>query len=324
MIKEQVLQVLQTHPEEYISGQMLAHQLNVSRTAVWKAVEQLRQEGYPIDSIPRRGHQLLSGHDVLSGEGIRRYLKNPELQVKVYSTISSTNTVLKQMALEDAPAGLALVAGEQTAGRGRLGRSFFSPSGSGIYLSLLLRPNLAAFDAARLTGCAAVAVCEALESLSDVHPQIKWVNDLFIDGRKVCGILTEAGMDLEADHLSYVIIGIGINLHVPPENYPEEIRPIAGSVFGDMEIPELRNRLAAGVLDRLMDYASDPVSPALFEKYKSRSLVLGKEIRIFSPGQEPVPATAVDLEPDYALRVRLADGTEHLLRSGEISIRVQS
>ena len=321
MTKDYVLRELQEHPDRFVSGAFLADRLQITRAAVWKAVEQLRREGYPIESVPRRGHRLSAGYDVLSEAGIRRYLSRSDLQIRVYSTITSTNTVLKQMALEDAPSGLALVAGEQTAGRGRLGRSFYSPSGSGLYLSLLLRPDLSAAEATSLTACAAVSTAEALESLSDVKAGIKWVNDILIDGKKVCGILTEAGLDCETGRMSYVIIGIGVNTKVPSGDFPEELREIAGSAFGEKTIPDLRNRLAALILEKLMKYSVDPSDSAVFEEYRRRSLAPGKHIRILSPGREPVPAEALDLERDYSLLVRREDGSTELLRSGEISIR---
>lgn len=324
MTKEKVLQALQARPGEFVSGGELASALSLSRTAVWKAVSALRKDGYPIESQPRLGHRLPPVHDVLSEEGIRRLLTRKDLEPRVFQTITSTNTVLRQMALEGAPAGLALVAAEQTAGRGRLGRSFYSPAGTGLYLSLLLRPELEAARAVCLTACAAVAVAETLESLADIHPGIKWVNDLYLGGKKVCGILTEAGLDCETGRLSHVIVGIGVNTRVPAGDFPEELRSIAGAVFGDAPLPDLRNRLAAGILDRLRTCAENPEDPALFEKYQSRSLVPGQPIRILAPGQEPVPALALDLLPDYGLRVRLDDGTEQILRSGEISIRMQN
>ena len=323
MTKEQVLRTLQAHPDAFVSGEALSRELSVSRTAVWKAVDQLRQEGYPIESVPRRGHRLASGSDVLSAEGIRRYLAHDALEVRFFPTISSTTTVLRQMALENAPAGLALVAGEQTAGRGRLGRSFFSPARSGLYLSLLLRPDTPAAESTLLTSCAAVAVAEAIESLAHVQPRIKWVNDLLLNGKKICGILTEAGLDCETGRMSYVVIGIGINTRPPEGDFPEALSPIAGSAFGDLPIPDLRNRLAAQVLDRLLDYAANPGSDRLFEKYRDRLMVLGKPILILSPGRDPVPALALDLERDYGLRVRDEKGVEQVLHSGEISIRVQ-
>ena len=260
--------------------------------------------------------------DPLSVEGIRKRLTHKELELRVFPTISSTNTVLKQMASDGAPGGLALLAEAQTAGRGRQGRSFYSPSGTGLYMSLMLRPEMELSQAPLLTSCAAVAVCEALESLGDVHPGIKWVNDIYLAGRKICGILTESGIDTRTGRLSYVVVGIGINLRTPEGDFPEEIRSVAGSAFGTKDIPELRNRLAALVLDRLVDSAVHPDAQEIFEKYRSWSLAPGKSILILAPGQDPIPAQALSLERDYALRVRLPDGTEHLLRSGEISIRL--
>ena len=262
-------------------------------------------------------------HDVLSGEGIRKYLTHQELEVRVFPVLSSTNTVLKQMAADGAPGGLALLAEAQTAGRGRQGRSFHSPAGTGLYMSLLLRPEMALKKAPLLTSCAAVAVCEALESLGDVRPGIKWVNDIFLQGRKICGILTESGIDPQTGRLDYVVTGIGINLRPPEGDFPEEIRSIAGTAFGDRDIPDLRNRLAAGVLDRLADFAANPDAEDIYEKYRDRSLAPGRPILMLLPGQEPLPAQALSLERDYALRVRLPDGSEQLLRSGEISIRLR-
>ena len=324
MTREHVLNVLQKSQNQFVSGESLAAQLRISRTAVWKAVEQLRGEGYPIVSVPRRGHMLPSGADVLSAEGIRRYLKHPEIEVRFFPVISSTNTVLKQLAAENAPAGLALVAGEQTSGRGRMGRSFYSPAGSGLYLSLLLRPDLEPAKAVMMTACAAVSVAEAIETLTDVRLGIKWVNDLFLRGKKVCGILTEAGLDCEAGRMSYVVIGVGINTRIPAENFPEDIRETAGSVFGETSVPDLRNRLAALVLDNLVAWSADPGSVSLFENYRRRSLALGRPIRILAPGRDPVQAEVLDIDPDYSLKVRLEDGSIQHLCSGEISIRYQS
>lgn len=322
MTKDQVLRVLRDHPDQFVSGGALASELHLTRTSVWKAVEQLREDGYEITSVPRMGHRLSSCSDVLSGEGILRHLTAKDVEIRYFPSITSTNTVLKQLAAEDAPAGLALVAGEQTAGRGRMGRSFYSPAGTGLYLSLLLRPALQAAEAVKLTACAAVSVAEAIESLADVHLDIKWVNDLYLGGRKVCGILTEAGLEGETGRMSYVVIGIGINTRIPADDFPEDIRGVAGAVFGDAPVPDLRNRLAARVLDRLTAYAANPGDENLYQKYRARSLVLRQPIHILSPGHDPVPAQALDLEKDFSLRVRLADGSVQRLNSGEISIRL--
>ncbi len=322
MTRDELLSLLWENADSYISGEELARRLSVSRTAVWKAVGQLREAGYTIESVPNRGYRLLSKSDVLSEEGIRRHLMHQELRLQVYPTITSTNTVLKTLAAEDAPAGLVLIAGEQTAGRGRMGRSFYSPADSGLYLSLLLRPRMSAVEATRLTACAAVAVAETIEELSGRQTQIKWVNDIFADGRKVCGILTEASMDFESGMMHYVIIGLGVNTHVPAGDFPEELRGIAGAAFDTGSIPELRCRLAAGILDRLAVYTEKSDAPEVFAGYKRRSLVLGKEVNILSPGRAPVPAEVLDLNEDYSLRVRLPDGSTADLNSGEVSIRL--
>ena len=321
MTKDAILELLWQHADTYVSGAELARTLSVSRTAVWKGIEQLREEGYEIDSVTNKGYRLSSASDVLREEDIRKYLAVDGLDVRVYRSITSTNTVLKTMAEEGAPEGRCLIAGEQTAGRGRRGRSFYSPPDSGIYLSILLRPALQAVDATSITACAAVAVAEAIESLAPVNAEIKWVNDIYVDGKKVCGILTEASLDCESGQVNYLIVGIGINTRVPASDFPEELRSIAGSAFGEKPIPELRCRLAAGVLNRLMHSYAGLTDKAWFDEYRRRSLVLGREINILAPGKEPEPAVALDLDPDFALIVRTENGELRRLNSGEVSVR---
>lgn len=323
MTKDAVRKLLWQNADSYVSGAELAKKLAVTRTAVWKAIEQLRAEGYAIESVTNRGYRLSSKSDVLSEEGLRRYLQNPAVTPRVYASISSTNTVLKTMAAEGAPEGLALIAGEQTAGRGRMGRSFYSPADSGLYLSLLLRPKIPAAEAVRITAAAAVAVCEAIEELSGLETQIKWVNDVLVAGKKVCGILTEAALDCESGQLNYAVVGIGINTAVPAGDFPPELRQIAGAIFGEEKPPELRCRLAASVLDRLMDCYARLEDPVVFENYRRRSLVPGKPINILAPGKEPEPALALDLAPDFGLLVRLPDGSTRKLNSGEVSVRAR-
>lgn len=322
MTKEHILQVLQDHPGSFVSGSSLAGQLRLSRTAVWKAVRQLKADGYEIEAVTNQGYRLLSGNDVLCAEGISRYLQHKEIRPQVFPVLTSTNTVLKSLAAEDAPAGTAILAAEQTAGRGRLGRSFYSPSASGLYLSLLLRPDLTPANAPLLTSCAAVAVAEAVAELSGRETGIKWVNDVYMDGKKICGILTEAGLDLESGRVSYIVVGVGVNLRTPDSGFPGEIRQVAGAAFDGLSVPDLRCRLAALILDRLADYAADPFSDALFGAYAERSFVPGKRITILAPGKEPVAAEALCLNRDYSLQVRLEDGTKQTLTSGEVSIRL--
>lgn len=321
MTKDALLRLFLQAEGVFLSGEELAGTLGISRTAVWKAVGRLREEGWPIESLPKRGYRLLPGADVLSEAGIRACLRHQELRLELYRSISSTNTVLKTRAEQGEAAGLALIANEQTAGRGRMGRSFYSPAGSGVYLSVLYRPAVPAVDAVRLTACAAVAAAETIEVLSGRQTQIKWVNDVLLDGKKVCGILTEASLDCESGLAHYLIVGVGVNLTKPAGDFPDELRTIAGAVFPAAG-PPLRCRLAAGILDRLTDYSEDLHDPRCFAEYRRRSLVLGKEITLHSPGRESVPATVLGLEDDYSLRVRLADGSVRRISSGEVSVRV--
>ena len=260
--------------------------------------------------------------DTLSEEGIRRYLKTEGLRMQVVPVITSTNTVLKRMAEEGAEEGFCLIAEEQTAGKGRMGRSFYSPAGSGLYLSVLLRPKLSAADAVNITACAAVAVAEAVESLAPVQARIKWVNDVYVEGRKVCGILTEASLDSATAAVNYLVVGIGVNTRPPEGGFPEELQETAGDAFGEASIPELRCRLAAAVLDRLLGYYEHLQERPWLEEYRKRSLVTGKEICILMPGKEPENGTAVGIADDCSLLVRMEDGNLRRLNSGEVSIRV--
>lgn len=247
------------------------------------------------------------------------YCTHPGLTVQFREEVTSTNTLLRQQAQEGAPEGTVLMAARQTAGRGRRDRTFFSPADTGLYLSLLLRPKLAPQEALYLTTCAAAAVALALEEF-DLHPQIKWVNDVFLHGKKVCGILTEGAFDPETGGLQYAILGIGVNLFPPEGGFPADL-PEAGAVFDRGPDPaETRRKLAGRILDRFFHWYPAIQDRPFFQDYRDRSLVLGQPIHILQGGQRR-PATALDLEPDFSLRVREADGRETILSSGEVSIR---
>ena len=323
MTKDRVLDSLRSSGGSYVSGGALSAELSLSRTAVWKAVEQLRAEGFVIESAPKKGYRLLSGGDALTESVVRAYLRRRDLDLRVYKSISSTNTVLKQLAESGEAEGTVLLAEEQTAGRGRMSRSFFSPPRSGLYMSLLLRPHLSAQLSTRITACAAVAVAEAIEELTGCRAEIKWVNDVLVDGKKVCGILTEGSIDCESGLMHYAIVGIGINIRPPEGDFPAELRQIAGALPAAPDGEDLRCRLAAAVLDRLMDLYEQLPEGDCYEAYKSRSCLIGRQINILPLEGEPVPATAIDVEPDFSLRVRLADGTETCLSSGEVSVRAK-
>ena len=319
--KDRLLAMLEGKRDVFFSGEDIAKALQVSRAAVWKAVEALRAEGYPIDAVTNKGYRLSSRSDVLSAAGVERYLKATGLRIQVVDRVDSTNAAMKRMAAEGAPQGSVLIANEQSAGRGRMGRSFYSPPGTGIYMSLLLRPHTDAQRATLVTASAAVAVAEAIEQLAGEPVQIKWVNDVLFHGRKVCGILTEAAMDFESGLIDYVVPGIGVNTAVPAEGFPEELQGIAGAAFGIEQVPELRCRLAAEILNRFMGYYACLGSRACYEAYKSRSVVIGKDVQLLSPGKEALSARVLDIDEDFALVVRTKDGQVQRVNAGEISLR---
>lgn len=233
LVKAQVLAALEAAHGRYLSGQELADRLQVSRTAVWKAVAGLRADGVPIQAVTNRGYALPANADILHADAVAALLE-PEvaraLHIEVYDRLPGTNAALRVRAAQQAPEGLVLIAQAQSAGRGRSGRSFFSPPG-GLYMSLLLRPEFSIRQSVYLTAMAAVAAARACETLCGSPIQIKWVNDLWKDGKKVCGILTEASMDVESGLLEYAIVGPGFNLVPPPNGWPPELEGIAGSLF---------------------------------------------------------------------------------------------
>lgn len=331
-----LLQLLEENRGVYFSGEEVARRLCISRAAVWKAVKTLQRAGYAIDAVTNKGYCLARETDILSAQGIVKYLRNPDKNIfnrnlSVLPVAVSTNAIVRENADCGAPEGHVVIANEQTAGRGRLGRSFFSPQNTGIYMSLLLRPdNCSSKQAVRITTMAAVAVCEAIESVSGEKALIKWVNDIFVRDRKVCGILTEGSFGLESGLLEYAVLGIGINVYQPEGGFPEELRGIAGPVF-DTRRDDVKNRVAAEFLNRFWGYyrldhccreaqhdagagAADYV-----EEYRRRSLVIGKRIAVLSAGGEK-DAVAIGIDDECRLLVRYDNGAEACLSSGEISI----
>ena len=321
--KDTVLELFEKNRGFYISGQQIASELNITRTAVWKAVKILQKEGYKIEAVTNRGYCLDKDADVLSVRGIRSRLSEDcaGLRPEVFVSVGSTNTLCNEKAKSGEAEGYVAVAGAQTAGRGRRGRSFYSPAGTGIYMSLLLRPHgLTGDQVLGLTTMAAVAVSESVEALSGKKAEIKWVNDIFVDGKKVCGILSEAMYEVPSGTLQCVIVGIGINAYAPEAGFPPEIAETAGCVFDKPEV-DLKNSLVAEVLNRFMKYYDDPKSDAVYDEYRTRSMVIDKDIKVLKK-DATLKAHVLDIDRDCGLVVRYPDGTEEVLNSGEISIRV--
>lgn len=318
--KDIVLALFEKNKGFYVSGEKIASELNISRTAVWKAVKKLQHEGYEIKAVTNRGYRLDKDSDVLSVNGIRVLLGSEwsSLRPEVFVSVDSTNNVCLSMAARGEAEGYVAVAGAQTAGRGRRGRSFFSPAGSGIYMSILLRPeNFTEKQLLQITAKAAVAVCSSIEKVSGRKAGIKWVNDTLIEGKKVSGILSEASYKSDGS-LDSVVVGIGINAYTPSVGFPSDIADTAGSVF-DSPSAGLKNELAAEILKSFMAaYKSDE---SCIEAYRKMCVVPGRDIEVIT-AEGSVKAHADGVDDDCGLIVTYEDGTKDVLRSGEISIRL--
>lgn len=325
-VKKAVLAMLETHREEDISGERMAQELGVSRAAVWKAINSLKAQGYPISAATNRGYRLGEESDLLSAEGIIPHVV-PQLKdhdIIVFDTIDSTNMEAKRRAMLGASHFTAVISDQQTVGRGRFGRSFFSPSGSGIYMSLLLKPTPQQLsDVTLITTAAAVAVCRAIEVLTPLRPQIKWVNDIYLDGKKICGILTEAVTDLESGSIESVAVGLGINFKQSETAVPKDVAAVAGTLFGTAKPTLSRNQLVAEIMNRLFSLWGQLPSREFLADYRSRSLLLGQEI-VYSRGDKKYTAIAETIDDDGALVVRTENGEKTALRSGEVSVRPAS
>lgn len=242
----------------------------------------------------------------------------PDYRIYQYDTLPSTNQTAMEMAAEGAPEWTVVVARHQSAGRGRLNRKFYSPEGTGLYMSIILRPRIPPSQALKITAAAAVGVAETLESTFGVRPQIKWVNDILVEGKKVCGILTESR--LSGTDLAFAVLGIGINLAPPSGGFPEEIKDIAGAVTNQVSDPQAVIRKFLEVFYPLYQNLTAEPCPFL-PAYKARLCCLHRPVHIIGAEGTWLPGIPVDLAPDFSLKVALEDGSVKSLRAGEISLR---
>ncbi len=323
MSREKVLALLTEKRGEALSGETMSRGLGISRAAVWKAVEALRQEGYVITSAPNRGYCLQSAPDRLREGELSAPLADCRLghPLLCFECIDSTNTECKRQAMAGAPDGLVAVAEEQTGGKGRKGRSFQSPKG-GLYLSALLRPDLSPAEVTDITAWVAVAVCDGIEAACGVRPRIKWTNDLVLNGKKLCGILTEIALEGESHALDYLVPGIGINVAQTPEDFGPELAETATSLSCELGRPVRRAELAVQVikaLDRM--YAGFPQNrQAYLDKYRADCLTPGNRVQLITPASRR-EAYAVEIDDRFRLVVEFPDGTRQALSAGEVSVR---
>lgn len=321
-LKQDILAYLEQNKDKDISGEQLAEKYGVSRSAVWKAIKSLRGEGYKIEAVTNRGYRLTDSVDKMSAALISSYserLNNGS--VHIFDTLDSTNNKAKTMAMEGAPHGTVVISESQTAGRGRLGRTFVSPQGSGIYMSMVLRPDADLTKAMLITTAAAVSVCRAVRRITGADAGIKWVNDIYADGKKICGILTEATTDFETGSLESVIVGIGVNFKCSDKtSYPEDVLEGITWIYDGKEPEVSRNELAAAIIDETLRQCEDLDNKDFLEYYRQYAVMLDKDV-VCIRGNERWEAHTVDIDDWGGLIVRGADGKLQTLSSGEISIR---
>jgi BirA family biotin operon repressor/biotin-[acetyl-CoA-carboxylase] ligase len=324
MLKDDVLKLI-SREKDYISGETISKSLGVTRAAVNTAVKSLREDGYEITSSTNRGYCLTNCPDILSKGSITAFLSDARSgSIHVYESVDSTNNVLKGLASEGAKSGTVVVSDHQTGGKGRRGRSFSSPAGVGIYLSYLLKPESGFEKISDLTSWTAVAVADAIKNAYGLDTQIKWVNDLLMNRKKICGILTEATVEGESGFIDTCIIGIGVNVN--EDSFPEEISGIATSLSienGGRKF--FRSKLASEII-RSMDVLKDnwPDSSYYLERYRELNITTGSKITAYSQMLENGngrTGTAIAINDDYSLQVEFDDGSVENLRSGEVSVR---
>ena len=246
--------------------------------------------------------------------------RTSNINLFVYDCVTSTNDLAKEFVKDGFDKETVIISREQTAGRGRRGRSFFSPDATGIYMSIVLRPECPVELLSLLTPAAAVATAKSLEKASGKKVDIKWINDIFLDGKKICGILCETSFD-STRKMPSVVVGIGINLCDPRGGFPEEISEIASSLFGSAAMDEdVPSMICAEIINLLVDYSDSIVERPFLEEYKKRMFLLGKEITVIS-GTDAYLATVTDIDDDAHLTVTLPDNSVKVLNAGEISIK---
>ncbi len=251
--KEKVLELLEKNKTEYISGEAIATELGLSRNAIWKAINELRKAGYNIEAVSNKGYHLGTDNDIISAQGILSYIENNSLadRIHVFDTVDSTNKVAKEMAIAGANHGTLIVATSQGTGRGRKDHSFYSPKG-GIYMSIILSPEkLDSLNPDAITLQVGNAVCDSIEKLCNIKPTIKPINDLFVDGKKICGILTEAGTEFDSGLLQWIVVGIGINFDSDLSAFPPELQDIVGSLFAPGKGQVSKNQLIAEIYTKI-------------------------------------------------------------------------
>jgi len=328
-VKNKILQKLKENTGDFISGEDLSQMYNVSRTAVWKCIKSLKEDGYIIESSSRKGYRLLPSPDIINVWEIKKDLKTVVIgkEIIYFNSIDSTNNYSKSIAAQGCADGTVVIADAQTSGRGRLGRAWSSADKAGIWMSVVLKPDIPPQDVQIITLAASVAVVCAIKKTTGLEAGIKWPNDIILAGKKVCGILTE--MNSEVDRINFLVLGIGINVNHNMEDFPEELRNTATSLkaFADEKGIGIKKferndliRMLLCELERLYDKIIKGDTKEIIDEWKKYSVTLGKEVKICYRDTE-YRGRAMDITQDGKLVVECDDGMTREVASGEISIR---
>jgi len=324
-MRTRILEILRKSPEEYLSGEEISRRLSVSRTAIWKQMQTLKQAGYEIEAHPRRGYRLKNLPDLLLPYEIRDTLSTKKLgqgEIYYFSELDSTNNEGKKQANLGCREGAIVLSETQNGGRGRLSRSWFSPPGKGIWLSVVLRPPFNPYDAPKCTLLAAVAVTKAIRSITGVECGIKWPNDILYQGKKIVGILTD--MSAEIDVINYVVIGMGINVNIEEQEFPAELVHIATSLAIIVGHHVSRLVLLNAVLTELEQAYESVIQRGfseMLDEWRELSVTLGKNVNVVGSGRE-FSGIAINIDNDGALLVQTEEAIERVL-AGDVSIRPQ-
>lgn len=320
-MKEEILRLLRS-ADGYISGQELCNRFGVSRTAVWKAINQLKEAGYEIEAQQNKGYRLMAAPDLMTEAEIKSLMHTEWVakEVLYFDTIDSTNTKAQELAEKGYPSGTLVVADKQESGKGRRGRSWVSPSGTGIFMTLMIKPDINPNNASMLTLVAALAVAKAITSVTGEEAMIKWPNDIVVNGKKVCGILTE--MNAQFDYINNIVVGIGINVH--NESFPEEISQMASSLMIEAGGKRFhRAQIIAETMSYFEQYYDTFLKTqdlsALVREYDELLVNRNKSVRVLDP-KEPFDGKAMGITPKGELIVDTWESRK-LVSSGEVSVR---
>ena len=334
MMKEEILDKLKENSGQFISGETLSDILGVSRTAIWKHMKELKVEGYIIESVSKKGYRLISVPDILNEHEIKQGLETSIIghRIDCFKSVDSTNRYAKELAANGCVDGTVVAADSQTAGRGRLGRDWSSSDRKGIWMSVVLRPAIPPEEVQLITLAASVAVVTAIMNSTGVRTGIKWPNDIILDGKKVCGILTE--MSCEMEQVNFLVVGLGINVSHELEDFPEDLRETVTSIklwlednrnSSEIEWSNClnRSRLIKEILielEKAYYQLKNGLNTEIINQWKKYSVTLGKQVKIMAKGSEYI-GTAIDITKDGKLVLILPDGARHEVLSGEVSVR---